>query len=80
VTDLTMPHLTGLDLINQIRPVRPLIPVVVLTGYGREGTREKIALLPCCTLLPKPFSGEELAHALSQVIIQSQRGSAANSP
>jgi len=75
VTDLTMPHLTGLELINQIRSVRPLVPAVVLTGYGREEIREKIAMLPCCTLLAKPFSGEELAHALREVINQGRRGS-----
>mgnify|MGYP001552498989 CR=1 FL=1 len=74
VTDLTMPHLTGLELINQVRSVRPLVPAVVLTGYGREEIREKIAELPCCMLLAKPFSGEELAHALSQVINQGRRG------
>ncbi|MEO6996003.1 MAG: ATP-binding protein, partial [Lacunisphaera sp.] len=76
VTDLTMPHLTGLDLINQIRSVRSLVPSVVLTGYGRDEIREKIAVLPCCTLLAKPFTGEELAGALSEVINQGRRGSA----
>ena len=75
VTDLTMPHLTGLELINQIRFVRPLVPAVVLTGYGREEICEKIAELPCCTLLAKPFSGEELAHVLGEVINQGRRGS-----
>ena len=70
VTDLTMPQLTGLDLIDQLRPLRPSLPVVVLTGYGREHTREKLAALPHCILLPKPFSGEDLAHALGQVLRQ----------
>jgi len=70
VTDLTMPQLTGLDLINQLRPLRPTLPVVVLTGYGRELTRERLAELPRCILLPKPFSGEDLARALGQVLYQ----------
>ena len=68
VTDLTMPQLTGLDLIGHMRPLRPLIPVVVLTGYGRETTREKLAALPYCVLLQKPFSGEELGRALRTVL------------
>jgi CheY-like chemotaxis protein len=77
VTDLTMPHLTGLDLINGMRPKRPLLPILVLTGYGRETTKEKLAALPCCILLHKPFSGEDLARALSEVLELSRHSAAA---
>ncbi len=72
VTDLTMPQLTGLELITQLRPLRPVLPVVVLTGYGRELMRKKLAQMSHCILLQKPFSGEDLAHALSQVMNQSK--------
>jgi CheY-like chemotaxis protein len=68
VTDLTMPHMTGLELIDQMRPLRPDIPIVIFTGFGRELTREKLAAVPRSFLLLKPFSGEELARALSQVL------------
>ena len=68
VTDLTMPHMTGLDLIEQMRPLRPDIPIVIFTGFGRELTREKLAAVARSFLLLKPFSGEELARALSQVL------------
>lgn len=73
VTDLTMPHLTGLDLVELVRPERPMIPVLILTGYSRELTREKIATLSHCVLLQKPFSGEDLAQALGLVIQQSRQ-------
>jgi CheY-like chemotaxis protein len=72
-----MPHLNGMDLIDRIRAKRPQLPIVVLTGYGRESTKEKLAALPCCILLLKPFSGDDLAHALSQVMDLSRRASAA---
>jgi PAS domain S-box-containing protein len=68
VTDLTMPHMTGLELIEQMRRLRPDIPVVIFTGFGRELTREKLASVPRSFLLLKPFSGEELATALSNVL------------
>jgi len=77
VTDLTMPHLTGLDLIERVRAKRPFLPVLVLTGYGRETTREKLAALPCCILLHKPFGGDDLAQALGEVMDLSRRASAA---
>ncbi|HZZ18473.1 MAG TPA: ATP-binding protein [Opitutaceae bacterium] len=68
VTDLTMPNMTGLELISQVRPLRPTLPVVIFTGFGRELTREKLAAVPRSFLLLKPFSGEELARALSHVL------------
>jgi CheY-like chemotaxis protein len=60
--------MTGLELIDQMRPLRPDIPIVIFTGFGRELTREKLAAVPRSFLLLKPFSGEELARALSQVL------------
>lgn len=34
VTDMTMPHLDGLGLLEQLRSVDPSLPVIVLTGHG----------------------------------------------
>ncbi len=68
VTDLTMPHLTGLDLVGEVRSVRKNLPAIILTGYGDESTRARISSLPLCALLQKPFSGEDLALLLSQLI------------
>ncbi len=68
VTDLTMPRLSGLDLLGAIRTQQPLMPAVILTGYGSEDARENISRLPRCLLLPKPFSGEDLAQTLNKVL------------
>jgi CheY-like chemotaxis protein len=52
VCDLTMPGMTGVDLAERIRAVRPDLPVVLMTGYGgaldagvlpQSGIREVIA-------------------------------------
>jgi PAS domain S-box-containing protein len=68
VTDLTMPHLTGADLIQQIRSRGWLIPAVIITGYGGDTLNAKLGLLPRCLVLQKPFTGEDLARALDQVL------------
>ncbi len=65
VTDLTMPHLTGIDLIRQIRQLGRVIPAVIVTGYGKNGNTNQ---LPRCETLHKPFSGEDLARTLAQVL------------
>lgn len=68
VTDLTMPRLTGADLIRQIRSRGWLIPAVIITGYRGDAVRANVKALPRCVVLPKPFSGDDLARALHTVI------------
>jgi PAS domain S-box-containing protein len=65
VTDLTMPHLTGLDLLDTIRATRPEMPAIILTGYGSSNSQQAITQRPRCILLRKPFSGEALARELT---------------
>jgi CheY-like chemotaxis protein/anti-sigma regulatory factor (Ser/Thr protein kinase) len=65
VTDLTMPHLTGVDLIRQIRLLGRVVPAVIVTGYGKGASAHQ---LPRCQMLYKPFSGEDLARTLAQVL------------
>jgi DNA-binding NtrC family response regulator len=65
VTDLTMPHLTGLDLLDTIRATRPEMPAIILTGYGSSNSQQAITRRPRCILLRKPFSGEALARELT---------------
>ena len=68
VTDLTMPHLTGLDLLKKIRQLRPSLPVIIITGYSRDLAGEKLEAISRCIVLQKPFSGEELGLALRTVL------------
>ncbi len=68
VTDLTMPHITGADLILQLRSLGVPLPAVIITGYGRDAVRAKLEAIPACVVLPKPFDGDDLARALDQVL------------
>ena len=68
VTDLTMPHLSGADLIHRIRELGSTIPAIVITGYGRENALERLHTLSNTYVLGKPFAGEELARLLGRAI------------
>jgi len=68
VTDLTMPHMTGIELIQSIRRLRRDIPAVIITGYGRDAGGNKLAAIPRCQVLYKPFNGEDLARILNLVM------------
>jgi CheY-like chemotaxis protein len=74
VTDLTMPHMTGVDLIQKIRAIGRIVPAVIITGYGRDAGGTKLAALPHCQMLYKPFGGEDLARILKLVITNGPTG------
>lgn len=70
VTDMTMPHLTGLELINQIRTLGVTIPAIIITGYSEEISTMHQDSLENITVLGKPFSGEELTQVLARALKQ----------
>ena len=69
VTDLTMPHLTGHDLIHSLRSAGITTPVVLMSGFCNEGlTEDGIGELGRTILLTKPFNGDDLARAVRQAL------------
>lgn len=62
ITDYAMPGMTGLDLANAIKQLRPKMPIIIASGYAE--------LPPDATLgfprLSKPYTQQQLSEALSQ--------------
>jgi len=67
LTDQTMPEMTGTELTNRIKELRPEIPIVLITGldspptsdYGSEGV---------FGILLKPFTITELVELISNAL------------
>lgn len=61
ITDYAMPGMTGLDLANAIKQLRPKTPIIIASGYAE--------LPPDATLgfprLSKPYTQQQLSEALS---------------
>lgn len=68
ITDLTMPRISGAELIRSIRAARDDIPVVVVSGFNVELSSLAQGALPRVNVLMKPFDGDELARALAAVL------------
>lgn len=68
VTDLNMPRITGMQLAEGLRPVRPDLPIVLITGFSRAIPPDRLESLGAVRLLPKPFSTGELALAVRQAL------------
>jgi CheY-like chemotaxis protein len=68
ITDQTMPKCTGLEMAEQLRCLRPDIPIVLTTGFNEAVTPERTESVGIDAVLLKPYSIEKLARSLRQVL------------
>jgi PAS domain S-box-containing protein len=64
VTDLHMPGQDGLSLTREIRQRWPELPVVIVSGLVTDDLWQQVRAYPRVTLLPKPFSEQQLRAAV----------------
>ena len=55
LSDINMPGMTGLELLRRARALRPELPVIMVTAYGDERTRQLALEGGAEGLLPKPI-------------------------
>ena len=68
VTDLSMPGLSGLDLLRWIRTHAPGTEVVMITAYGSEKTAVEAMKLGAADYVPKPFDNDELELKIERIL------------
>ncbi len=69
LTDVMMPNMNGIDLVNRIKQVRADLPIIVFSGYHETlGQKVKDRALCADYILPKPMSSKEVATALATVL------------
>jgi DNA-binding NtrC family response regulator len=67
ITDYTMPHMTGLELAQELIRIRPDLPVILCTGYSDAITQAKATAVGICEFIVKPLKTHELAKTLRAV-------------
>lgn len=65
VTDIRMPGMTGIELIEQLHNERAQLPVVVLSSVLDDATRAKALALGASAWLGKPVTDEHLLGAIA---------------
>jgi signal transduction histidine kinase/ABC-type nitrate/sulfonate/bicarbonate transport system substrate-binding protein len=56
VLDLTMPRLSGEEAFNQIRDIRPQVPILMASGYSQEELAFQFGDRVSCGFIQKPFT------------------------
>ena len=59
LSDIVMPRLNGVQLLQSLSALRPDLPVILMSGYGSAQLAERGIASPC-GVLGKPFSPEAL--------------------
>ncbi|MGO9018217.1 MAG: response regulator, partial [Syntrophobacteraceae bacterium] len=68
ITDLTMPGMTGLELVERLKSVRSEILIILCSGSIDESLREKAKAIGINGFLPKPVGVHVLAEAVRRVL------------
>jgi len=68
ITDMTMPKMTGAQLVEQVRAVRADLPIILCTGYSNLIDKERAESLGISRYLMKPLSHNELTEAVAEAL------------
>jgi len=73
VSDVIMPGLSGLELLEAVRTRRASLPVVLVTGAGTYETLSQALMRGAAGLVTKPFAHSDLQAAVSHALERASR-------
>jgi CheY-like chemotaxis protein len=68
LTDLQMPEIDGLKLVEEIRTKHPRIPVILMTAYGSEDVAIQALKAGAASYVPKKSLASDLNDTIGQVL------------
>jgi CheY-like chemotaxis protein len=67
LSDINMPGMDGLTLLDEIKKQRPDLPVMMVTAYGDEERRRRASELGAAEFITKPVDFDLLKQQLQQL-------------
>ena len=67
ITDLSMPHLTGLALARSILELRPDLPIILVSGFINAEDVSAAQKLGIVHMLQKPYTVADMGAALESI-------------
>jgi len=67
VTDIVMPRLNGVELMQALASSHPDLPVILMSGYATSALAE-LGIVAPCSILTKPFPPERLLEEVRRCI------------
>jgi two-component system, cell cycle sensor histidine kinase and response regulator CckA len=67
VSDIVMPRLNGVELLQVLSSTHPQVPVLLMSGYA-SGELQSMGIAAPCAILVKPFTPERLVEELRRCL------------
>lgn len=68
IVDQCMPEMTGTELIQRIRAIRPTLPILLMSGYTNDGLRSNAVEIGASGFLAKPLDGHTLKSIVEKAL------------
>ncbi len=68
ITDLKMPRIDGMELLNRVSQEYPEVPVIMITAHGTVATAVEALKKGALDYITKPFELEDLKHVVTKAI------------
>ena len=65
---MTMPQMTGVQLSEELKKIRPELPVILCTGHSDLIDEEKAKRLGIAAYVMKPVTKQEIARTIREVL------------
>ncbi|MBM2840862.1 MAG: multi-sensor hybrid histidine kinase [Bacteroidetes bacterium] len=70
ITDLGLPKLGGLELIQHARSLSPSIKIIAASGFGHANVREELRKAGVLHFFPKPFSPMQMLETAKRLLTE----------
>jgi DNA-binding NtrC family response regulator len=64
LSDINMPGMSGLDMLPQMRQLKPETPIIMVTAYGDAGTAQEAGTRGAMAVLTKPIDFDALRETI----------------
>ena len=78
LTDISMPGLSGREILKRIQEQHPATPVIVISGNSEEAAAKELLRLGAFAYIAKPFQLEDVEDAVVRAIARRHELSNAN--
>jgi CheY-like chemotaxis protein len=68
LSDINMPGMSGLDLLERTKKIHPELPVIMITAYGDQKRRDRAFEIGATDFLEKPIDFDALKLKISALV------------
>ena len=74
ISDVVMPEMSGIELLDEVKKISPNVPVIMITGHGTINTAVEAMQKGAFDYILKPFSCKAIEMAVERAVLSSNGG------